>query len=362
MTENIKKVLEIMPEDINAFLVMSCQNRFYLTNFSSSDGYVVIKDKKVFFITDFRYYESAVIRQKKGQIDRDIEIVLQSSKVFEKIKQLLGDSKRVLFEDKYVSCRMFSKLKENFPDITFEFGSEIFEKCRAAKTKEEIRLIKEAQKITDKAFEYILDVVSDNVGKKDFTERKAKLYLENYMLENGAQTVSFDTISLTGKKTSLPHGEPDETIIGKGFLTFDFGAKLNGYCSDMTRTICIGKPDEQMKKVYDTVLKAQNAAFEKIHGQVPGKDVDFAARQVIENAGFKGAFGHSLGHSLGIDIHESPNFSPSESAGVPCGAVVSVEPGIYLEGLYGVRIEDIVVVLPTGYENLTSSKKELVVI
>ena len=207
----------------------------------------------------------------------------------------------------------------------------------------------------------MLSFISDNLGKKDFTERALALELEYFMFRNGADTKAFNTIAVSGKKSSLPHGVPEDIPVAQGFLTMDFGAKVGGYCSDMTRTVYIGKPSDEEIKVYNTVLAAQNAAFPVIHGGVLGKDVDKAARDVIEGAGYTGAFGHSLGHSLGMEVHERPNFSPSEQGVVPSGAVLSVEPGIYLEGKYGVRIEDIVFVTDEGCENLTHSSKELVV-
>jgi Xaa-Pro aminopeptidase len=363
MRDNIKKLCQTVSEKADAMLVTSAVNRRYVTDFKSSDGFVVIRDGKITYMTDSRYYESACIKQKEGKIDGDIIIERQTPKAMLQLKEMLDGCKNILIEDKSLSYDRYLHYCKVFDFATLcAGGSDIFSSVRAVKTENELDRIKKAQSITDKTFEYIVSFISDNLGKKDFTEKALQLEMDYYMLKNGADGLAFDTIAVSGSKSSLPHGVPEDIPVAKGFLTMDFGAKYDGYCSDMTRTVCIGKPDEEMKKVYDTTLKAQLTALEKVHGGILSKDADGAARDVIEEAGYKGAFCHSLGHSLGLEIHESPNFAPGGIYEVQSGVVISVEPGIYLEGKYGVRIEDIVQLKDDGCVNLTSSPKELLVL
>ncbi len=358
----IRKIAKAVNSKSDAFLITSDKNIRYVTSFCSSAGFCLVVKERIYLIVDFRYYESAKIKQNNGLIDKNIEILLQQNNVYEQIITLLKDCKKIMFEDKTVSFRQYCTFKEKFSKFDLVSGSYVLDELRSSKFEYEIENIVKAQSITDKTFDYMLGVISDNVGKNDFTERKAVILLEQYMKTQGADGVAFDTIFLSGQKTSLPHGTPDDTVVANGFLTIDFGAKYNGYCSDMTRTLCIGKPDDDMKRVYNTVLEAQSRAFDGIYAGVLGKDIDKLARDYIDQSGYKGAFGHSLGHSLGLDIHEGPNFSPSEEKIIPENAVISVEPGIYLKGKYGVRIEDIVRVTQNGFLNLTQSKKELVII
>ena len=363
MRENVCKLMSKVTErGADAFLICSPVNRRYVTGFPTSDGFVIVKPDSVCFVTDFRYYEAACLARKNGVIDSEAELVLQEPRALAQLSELLSGCKKVLFEDKYVTVEYFSRLKKAFGGMELEGGSSVLEACRAQKTHKELDCIKRAQKITDAAFQYILGVISDNAGKVGFTERELALEVEFFMRKNGSDGVAFDTICVSGKSSSLPHGVPKDAPLQKGFLTMDFGARYDGYCSDMTRTVCLGTPDEEMKRVYDTVLAAQKKALETVYGGISGSQADASARELIDEAGYKGAFGHSLGHSLGLDIHESPCFSPSEKNSVPAGAVVSVEPGIYLEGKYGVRIEDIVFLTENGCQNLTESEKKLIII
>ena len=237
-------------------------------------------------------------------------------------------------------------------------ASEILKELRAVKTDEELRRITEAQRITDAAFLHILEFISP-----ERTEKEVALELEFFMRKSGAEGVAFDTIAVSGASSSLPHGIPSDRKLQGGFLTMDFGAKYMGYCSDMTRTVVIGKADEEMKLVYETVLKAQTAALNGIHGGMSCRDADALARDVIREAGYGASFGHSLGHGVGMFIHEFPNLSPraAESSTLKTGHVVTVEPGIYLEGRFGCRIEDMIAILSDGsVHNFTKSPKELI--
>ena len=363
MNTKNKQICDLVKEKADAFIILSPVNRRYVTSFESSAGAVVIYDGKITFFTDFRYYESACIKKQQGLMDADIEICLQDTKFMENIKQMLSDCKTILFEDGFVSYSTYNVYKKSFDFAELvPGGSELMSSIRSVKTEEELCNIIKAQEITDKTFYYAVKYISDNIHRTDFTERELQLEMDYFMLHCGADGLSFDTIAISGKKSALPHGVPENIPVSKGFLTMDFGARCVGYCSDMTRTICIGKPDHEMLRVYNTVLCAQNAAFEVIRADVVGKEPDIAARTVIDGAGYAGRFGHSLGHSLGLEIHERPNFASGAEITIPENAVISVEPGIYLEGKYGVRIEDIVCIKKGGFINLTHSTKELIVI
>ena len=215
-----------------------------------------------------------------------------------------------------------------------------------------------AQRIAEKGLEHILDIV-----RPGMTEREVRLELDNYMLRNGAEELSFDTIALSGSNTSLPHGVPSDKKIQAGeFVLLDFGAVVNGYHSDMTRTFCIGEPSEKRRRVCDIVLKAQLAALDAVKAGMTGKTLDAVARDIITAEGFGKNFGHSLGHGVGMEIHEMPYASPNTDDILPENSVVTVEPGIYLEGEFGVRIEDFVVVKKDGCENMTKAEKKLIIV
>ena len=218
--------------------------------------------------------------------------------------------------------------------------------------------MRRAQVIADKAFDNILDFIRPGMTEREIA---ARLVYELMLL--GAERPSFDPIVAAGANGSMPHAVPGETVVEPGmFITMDFGGIYQGYCSDMTRTIAVGKPTDEMRRVYDTVQNAQLAGLAAARAGVPGCEVDRAARTVIEQAGYGDYFGHALGHSLGLEVHESPNFSPAEQRLMPVGAVVSCEPGIYLPGRFGVRIEDVVILREGGCENITASPKELIVL
>lgn len=358
----LKKLCEKVKEKADALIILSSVNRRYVTSFQSSAGAVVVKGEKIIFYTDFRYLESAKIKQAQGIVDKDIEIRIQDAKFMENLKADLADCKTVLFEENGIMFGTYNWYKNSLTDCELVVGgSAILSELRAIKNETELQNIIKAQEITDKTFSYILGFISDNVGKPDFTEKALQLEMDYFMLKNGADGLAFDTIAINGTKTALPHGAPENITIDKGFITMDFGARFNGYCSDMTRTISVGKPTDEMIKVYNTVLSAQNAAFDVICADVIGKDADKAARDIIEKD-YPGTFGHSLGHSLGLEIHESPNFHAGVTGAVPENVVISVEPGIYLEGKFGVRIEDIVCLKQGGFVNLTHSPKELIVV
>lgn len=338
-----------------AVLITSDVNRRYVSDFASSDGTVFATCEGVWLFVDMRYYEMACIAKQKGKIPAAITVV-DSRKQHQTIEGILAKGiRKVQFEDRRMTCARLEAWKKSYPQAEFLPLGDTVEKMRAVKTPEELRRICAAQELTTAAYHHVLPLI-----RKGTTEAKLALEMDFFMRANGAEASAFETIVISGSKTSLPHGKPEDLpLTENSFITMDFGAKLDGYCSDMTRTVVLGKADERQKEIYHTVLRAQEAALKIAKGGIPGKEVDKAARDVIAAAGYGEYFTHSTGHSLGMEVHESPNFSPREESPVPVGAVVSVEPGIYLEGEYGVRIEDTIVLTPEGCENLTPVKKEL---
>jgi Xaa-Pro aminopeptidase len=226
---------------------------------------------------------------------------------------------------------------------------------RSIKTENEIKRIKEAQRITDDTFGYIVHRIHPGM-----TEREIMLEMEFYLRRQGSEGIAFDFIVVSGKNSSLPHGVPTNKVIQKGdFITMDFGAVFDGYRSDMTRTVCLGAATEEQRLVYNTVLKAQQLALDAIKPNTVCKEIDGIARDFIDRSGYGGKFGHGLGHSVGIEIHENPSFNTRDTTVLKPGMILTVEPGIYLPEKFGVRIEDMVLITDIGYENLTHSTKEL---
>ncbi len=357
--KRIEKARSLLKDENEGIFLISVTNREYFSGFNSSDGFMFIFPQKVYLFLDFRYYESAKIKKEAGKIPENMEILLRDRNASGLMKEVLLQNKikKLYFEDNRITVSSLEHYKGLLCEVEFLCGGTKLDSFRAQKDLYEIESIKKAQSITDKVFCEMLEIL-----KPGMTENDVALEIDYRLRRNGASKYAFSTIAVSGAKSSLPHGVPDNTVITKGFLTMDFGACYNGYISDMTRTVCFGKPDEEMIKVYDTVLEAQKVAFEKIHSGVEGKVVDLAAREYIYSAGYRGCFGHSTGHSVGLEVHESPNFSSSESTLIPENAVISVEPGIYIEGKFGVRTEDLVLVTPDGYENLTKSSKKLIVL
>ena len=331
---------------IDAALVTSRSNHRYFTKFDNEDGYLFITREKAFAYEDFRYVEIA------QKLLSPIYEVCQSLHIENIVKDC--GIKSIGIEGEYMSLNTYNTYKGMLKDVIFVDISEAISQIRQVKDEWEIEQIRQAQIITDLAFEHILGYISTDV-----TENDVATELEYFMRKHGAEDKSFETISISAEKTSLPHGVPGDIKLKKGFFTMDFGATVNGYHSDMTRTICIGKADSEMKKLYNTVLKAQLAGLNYLKAGVSCFDADRIAREIID-ADYKGFFGHSLGHSVGLDIHERPALSPKSDKILVSGNVVTVEPGIYVAGKYGCRIEDLVVIRENGIENLTKSPKELI--
>lgn len=357
--QRINKAKSILKSTHEGIFIVSATNRRYFSGFESSEGYILILCDKTFLFLDFRYFEAAKIKQNEGVIPKSVEIIERTRNFADTINQILADMciQRLYFEENRMTVSNRLYFNKMLKGIKLCYSKGMLDTFRASKDALEIETVKKAQAITDKVFNQLIGIL-----KPGMSEREVALEIDYRMRQNGASGSAFSTIAVIGKKTSLPHGVPDDTVIKKGFLTMDFGACFDGYKADMTRTVCFGKPTNEMQKVYQTVLDAQNAAFEKICAGVTGSEVDLAARQLIYNAGYKGCFGHSTGHSVGLEIHENPNFSSGEKGKIPENAIISVEPGIYIEGKFGVRVEDLVLVTTQGYQNFTKSVKELVII
>ncbi len=347
--ENLRK---IFPQKADALLITNELNVKYLGGVDFSDGFLLITRKNAYLFADGRYIEVAKRDAAKG-----FEVVLLDRKRTELIKACIPEKSTVFYEDNTVTCSELSSYLRGLENATFLPMGALVEGLRNVKDEGEKQNIIKAQRITEAAFEHILDFISPDV-----TERDVALEIEYFMRKNGADGIAFDTIAVSGSASSLPHGVPRDIKLQKGFLTMDFGAKFNGYCADMTRTVCIGKPTDEMKKVYDTVLKAQKSALEYISAGKKCSDADKVARDIIASASYGKCFSHSLGHGVGLYIHEGISLSPRSQAALEKGNVVTVEPGIYLEGRFGVRIEDMVYVTENGCENLTKAKKELIIL
>ena len=355
----IKRLQNIMAErNIEGILVSSNINQRYVSNFDFQDGYVLVLKNKAYVLTDFRYIEAA-----QAELDlNDFEVVTPKGGHLRAVADLAEKNgvKTLLVEEGALSLAEFSyfeKAAEN--RVTYAQGaSAIFDDMRIAKTESELEKMAEAQRITDAAFLHII-----NVLRPDMTEIEVALELEFFMRKNGAERISFETIAVSGAASSMPHGVPRNVKLEKGFLTMDFGCVYGGYCSDMTRTVVLGKADEEIKKVYNTVLAAQTAALEAAaNGERGCFRLDEIARDIINGAGYEGRFGHSLGHGVGMLIHENPRLAPGVDKGkmLVTGNVVTFEPGIYIPEKYGCRIEDMAAITDTGIRNFTKSTKELI--
>lgn len=339
---------------LDAMLVTSEPGEFYAIGFHG-EGIIVVAQKECRYFTDSRYIESAENLVAGTEITMTTPAVGGKALTVKAIEELC--IQKLGFEDGYMTVSDFNMYNKDFP-CEMVPAQKLLSGLRAAKDEEEIALMKKAQEITDRAFSEIIKFI-----RPGMTEREIAAKLQYDMLRFGAEKMSFDPIVVSGPNGSLPHGIPGDRKVGQGdFLTMDFGCKYGGYCSDMTRTIAIGEPTEEMRKVYDLVLEAQLAGIAAARAGVPGKEIDAAARKVIEDAGYGEYFGHGYGHSVGIEIHESPNASSREETLMPVGAAVSAEPGIYLPGRFGVRIEDVTIMTENGCIDITKSPKELIIL
>lgn len=353
---HLKQIAARLAENgLDAMLLTSEPGEFYAVGFHG-EGYVLVTAEKNYYSTDSRYIEAAEkiadveliqIGGGKGHLDYAVEHVKAHG------LKVIG------IEEGYMSVAEFNRIRLAMPEgVTLAPAQTMIETLRACKDADELALMRHAQEITDRAFTEILNDIKVGVTE---TEIAAKLtYL---MMRFGAQRNSFDPIVASGPNGSMPHAIPSERKIGSGeFVTMDFGCICGGYCSDMTRTICVGQPTEEMDKVYHTVLAAQKAGIAIARAGVTGAAIHEAAHDVIRAAGYGDYFGHGFGHSLGIEVHENPGARPGNTNPMPLGCAVSAEPGIYLPGRFGVRIEDVIILTETGCIDITNSPKELIIL
>lgn len=337
-------------------LIISPENRFYFTGFASSDGFLLVSADRAVFITDGRYIEAAQNTVTSCEVVLQASVGTQLADIFAE----MGVSK-VAVETERISVAEFAKYSDFLKPadlITDPLLDGIIRTLRMVKAPQEIEKIKAAQRIAEAAFDHILGFIAP--GK---TEKEIALELDFYMLSHGAQALSFETIAVSGKKTSMPHGVPDGNIVQNGdFITMDFGAVVDGYHSDMTRTVAVGAVSARQKEVYNTVLRAQEAVLAALKPGLSCREADKIARDVITQAGYGEYFTHSTGHGVGVEIHEFPNLSPRAEGMLEIGNVITDEPGIYLPGAFGVRIEDMALITSDGCENLAQCSKELIIL
>ncbi len=354
--KNVEKIRKrLATADFDALLLTSPQNRFYTTGFRSSAGVVVITRDAAYFMTDFRYFEDAT-----GRISgMELIMVGYSKKYTDVINSIIEkhDIKRLGFESDSMTYDEYTKYNESLnAQLVSQNG--MCEELRLVKEDFEKDRIVKALRIAEKAFSELLGVI-----KVGMSEADARTELEYLMMKNGGEGASFSTIAVSGTNGSHCHGVPGERKLCPGdFLTLDFGCIYKGYCSDITRTIALDHATDEMKKVYDTVYAAQTESMKYAKAGVIGRDLHNVAAKVIDEAGYGEYFGHGLGHSLGIDVHDGIGASPTQLKPLPKNAVISCEPGIYIPGKFGVRIEDIIMLDDEGCTDLTQAPRELIIV
>ena len=349
---NFKKLLA--DNNIDALIISDPYNMRYLSGFTG-EGYVYVSENRLEIITDSRYTTAAGHEKKDGFLVEETSLSKNAYAIIEGL--ILADKAGgVGYEDLCMICHDFELLRKHCAGAKLIPLGDALNRLRIIKTPEELELLRTAESIGDMAFSHILEAL-----RPGMTELEVAAELEYSMKKNGAEGLSFSTIAASGLNSACPHAVPSDKPLEKGdFLTMDFGCIYKGYCSDMTRTVVIGKANDRQRDVYNTVLKAQTEAMKHIRSGVIGADIHKVAADVIAAAGYGGFFGHGLGHSVGLYIHENPRFSPGEKKAVYAGTIETVEPGIYIPDFGGVRIEDMIVITENGYENFSHSPKELI--
>ena len=353
--KNLDKYLSLLDGEVDGLLLTSRYSRHYGAEYDIAEGVAIVTKQGCRYFTDSRYIESAQNNLK------DFEVL--------EVNRTIGYSKRINdaiadfgvttlgYEENYLTAAELMNYEKHLNAKLVPFNKPIYS-FRGVKEEWELKLMRKAQAITDKAFAEVVTRI-----KPGMTELELQAELIYCMYKNGGTGLAFDPIVVSGPNTSLPHGVAGERVIREGdFVTMDFGASYQGYCSDMTRTVAVGFATEEMQKVYQVVLEAQTKAIAATRAGVPGKDIDGIARKVIEDAGYGEYFGHSYGHSLGLEIHENPSMNLRNTEPLPAGAVCSAEPGIYLPGRFGVRIEDVTILREDGCEDITASPKKLMIV
>jgi len=352
MERRVRKLRRFMSEHgLSGILITKPENRRYFSGFSGSAGMLLISDKARKLLTDFRYIEQATAQAEQ------CDIVRYTVNAYEMLTEMTAELglTTIGFESDFVTYDMYAQLSDHLPN--FNLVPVQIDALRMVKDVNEVTLITKAVEIADQAFSHILSYIKPGISEQDVARQ-----LEYHMGKLGAEKPAFETIVASGKRGALPHGRASQKIIELGdFVTMDFGAVYQGYHSDITRTVCVGTATAKQQEIYEIVLAAQLAGVQATCPGKTGKDVDAIARKIIGNAGYGENFGHGLGHSLGLAIHEEPRLSPTNTQTILMeNMVVTVEPGIYLPGWGGVRIEDTVLVSADGCKILTASSKQLI--
>jgi len=344
--------LKMKEADLPALFVARPENRRYISGFTGTSGFVLVTTLKSYLLTDFRYVEQAQ-QQSPGY-----EVVDHGSDLGMAIKQILQEERveELGFEEDFVTYKQYKNLEEKLRPVVLKPAAGLVEQLRQHKDESELELIKRAAQIADAAFQHMLKLL-----KPGLKETEVALELEYFMRQQGASGPAFDIIVASGKRSSLPHGVATQKSLEKGDLVvMDFGAIFEGYHSDMTRTVVLGKASCDQQLIYYHVLEAQLRALHAVRSGVKCSELDYIARSYLAEKGFEKEFGHSLGHGVGLAIHEGPRIASNSNIELAPGMVITIEPGVYIPGFGGVRIEDLVVVTKSGYDNLTCSNKELI--
>ncbi len=350
----LNRIMEQKKAD--AILITNMLNVRYFSGFTGSTGIALATGEKRYFITDFRYTEQAAAQV----VANGFEVVREDRQPLGKVAELLKENsvEKLAIEDGSVSLSQFRSFEKNFEGIEFVDLGDIFLRERMIKTPEEVEIIREAARITDEAFAAIKPLIKEGAVEKDLSTE-----LEYQMKKRGADGPSFEIIVASNYRSAMPHGVASEKKLeNEGFVKFDFGCFYKGYASDMTRTVYLGNnPTEKHLEVYNTVREAQELAVKSVKAGVTTRELDRVAREYIEDKGYGEYFAHGLGHGIGLQIHEYPGVSfKAEDIVLEENMVITIEPGIYLEGFGGVRIEDDIVVKRDGYEILNTTTKDLV--
>ncbi|MDQ1909578.1 Xaa-Pro peptidase family protein [Paenibacillus sp. GD4] len=350
--ERIRRLREVMQQQgLQALLVTGDINRRYISGFTGSAGYVLITDRRAILLTDFRYMTQAP-QQAIG-----LEVIEHAPKAMETVKDLLAQEKVTAlgFEQNDLSYGAFRSISEVLSGIELIPTDNLVEKLRMVKDAGEIEIMQEAADLADRTFSHILGFLKPGAVEKDIA-----LEIEMFVRRHGAASTSFETIVASGERSALPHGKASDRVLGNNeFVKLDYGAYYKGYCSDITRTVVVGKASDQHREIYRIVLEAQLEALDKIRPGMTGREADAIARDVIKRHGYGDKFGHGTGHGLGMEVHEAPRLSMMGDIVLEPGMAVTVEPGIYIPGFGGVRIEDDIIITETGIRILTKSTKEL---
>ena len=352
---NLEKFKSLLNEAVDGLLLTSRCSRHYGAEYDIAEGVAIVTKSGCRYFTDSRYIECA----EKNLKGFEVLMTDRLHTPFQRLNDAIADFgvTTLGYEEDYLTVAELMGYEKNLNVRLVPFNKPISD-FRASKEEWELTFMKKAQEITDKAFAEVLTRI-----KAGMSELELQAELIYCMYKNGGTGLAFDPIVVSGPNTSLPHGVAGERKIQAGdFITMDFGASYMGYCADMTRTVAVGFATEEMKKVYSIVLEAQTAAIAATKAGVTGAFVDGVARKIIEDAGYGVYFGHGYGHSLGLEIHEAPNMSPRNQEPLPVNAVCSAEPGIYLPGKFGVRIEDVTILTAEGAVDITASPKNLMIV